>query len=547
LAVFNYPVRTPRQSSESGRRFLVLLFAAAIPLLCHAQEQYKSVETSDLLKTPQKYWARPIVFKDTLTEPPEDARVDIEGKRYAAFSTRDIGVCYASADLLPAMSALEANREYLFSGTVFQHRGRYVPVIQSYTPAINAQKLSADIKTVAEETPDAFTNESVRPMADLLAAVQSAQVAYAKEKNIPLCQLYDPTSEHFVKAMDIARTAIYSSEQKNNTASAEILAQYLSTVLAKQCAPASATQTEMEAESPPIKQEPSVRVDEVPAPSNTNVAPNKLSWSERKAIARAKKEAERKAKKERDDALAAEKAARKKTEEAAAEYQAQQEALNEASETAEEPPQAATVEIQEAPEEPAPVLEDTEPKAAREPDAAQAAEDAARKAVMEYEAQRKMADLSPETASEPTQPAGVTNEGASAETSPTTNTSPVAESSDQKPATISWFQRWKMERQKRAIIDAELRRIEQEKEEAAQRLKAEKKAEERRQAEMKEAEEQKLAEQKKAEELKKQQESERLKAEAKKAKAAAAKKAAAEKTQTPAPSNGNGIYSPVGR
>ena len=519
-----------------------------MPLLCRAQEQYKSVETSDLLKTPQKYWARPIVFKDTLTEPPQDARVDIEGKRYAAFSTRDVGACYASADLLPAMSELEANREYLFSGTVFQHRGRYVPVIQSYTPAMNTQKLSADIRTVAEETPDSFTNESVRPMADLLAAVQSAQVAYAKEKNIPLCQLYDPTSEHFVKAMDIARTAIYSSEQKNNTASAEILAQYLSTVLAKQCAPASATQTETAADSAPIKQEPSGQIDEAPASSATNTAPAKLSWSERRTIARAKKEAERKAKKEQDDALTAEKAARNAAEKAAAEYQAQMEIVSEAPEAAEELPQAAEIEPQNAPEEITPAI-DVDLQTEQEPDAAQAAEDAARKAATEYEAQRKKADMAPEMAAEPAQPAGGTTEGASEETSTATNDSLAAESSGQKPAAISWFQRWKMERQKRAIIDAELRRIEQEKEEAAQRLAEEKKSEERRQAGMKEAEEQRLADKKKAEELKKQQESERLKAEAKKAKAAAAKKSAAEKAPSPAPSpaNGNGIYSPVGR
>lgn len=381
-----------------------------MPLLGRAQEQYKSVETTELLKVPQKYWARPIVFKDTLTEPPKDARVDIEGKRYAAFSTREIGICYAAADLLPAMSHLEVNREYLFSGTVFQNRGRYVPVIQSYTSAMDTRKLSMDIQTVAEETPESFSNPSVRPMADLLAAVQSAQVAYAKEKNIPLCQLYDPTSEHFVKAMDIARTAIYNSEQKNNTASAEILAQYLSTVLAKQCVPTSATQTviEMESAPPSENQKPPAQVEKAPKPPPTNTTLKKLSWSERRAQAQAKKDAERKAKKERETARAAE------------------------------------------------------------------------KAVAEYEAQQKEA--------------------------PATDIAPVAASSGQKAASPSWFQRWKIERQKRAVIKAELRRIEQAKKE---------------------------------EELKKKR----------KTKAVAAQEPPAATTQpsTAKPANGNGIYLPVSR
>ena len=151
-------MRIQRQSLESGRRFLVLLFVAVIPLLGRAEEQYKSVETTDLLKAPQKYWARPIVFKDTLTEPPENASVDIEGRRYAEFSTREIGICYASAGLLPAMSGLEVKREYLFSGTIFQYRGQYVPVVQSYLPAMDKRELSNDMKTVSGEMIDNFTN-----------------------------------------------------------------------------------------------------------------------------------------------------------------------------------------------------------------------------------------------------------------------------------------------------------------------------------------------------------------------------------------------------
>jgi hypothetical protein len=483
-----------------------------MPFLCRAEEQYKSVETSELLKAPQKYWARPIVFKDTLIEPPEDARVDIEGKRYAAFSTRDVGACYASADLLPAMSALEVNREYLFSGTVFQNRGRYVPVIHAYTPAMDVKKLSVDLKTVAEETPDSFTNQSVRPMADLLAAVQSAQVAYAKEKNIPLCQLYDPTSEHFVKAMDIARTAIYKSEQKNNTASAEILAQYLSTVLAKQCAPGSATQAVTAPESSPENQESPADVEEAPIPATTNITPAKLSWSERRALARAKKAAKLKEQQERAAVQAAQETITAPVE-------------NRIPESAEEvtPPQ------------------DAGPGNTEEPDASHAAEDAARKAAADYETQQKDAGMAPEMAAEP---------AASKETETPTNIATAAESSGPKPPAVSWFQRWKLERQKRALIDAELRRIEQEKEEAAQRLAAEKKAEERRQADMKRAEEQRRSDAKKAEDLKKKQEAERMKAEARKAKAAAAK-TPSEEEEAPAPSatpaNRSGIFSPVGR
>ena len=378
----------------------------AMPFICRAQEQYKSVETSDLLKTPQKYWARQIVFKDTLTEPPENASVDIEGKRYKAFSTREVGVCYVSAHLLPAMSDLEVKREYLFSGTVFKYRGQYVPIVEFYTSVTDTQELSKDMKTVAEEMPYNFTNQAMRPMIDLLAAVQSAQLAYAKEKNILLHQLYDPTSEHFVKAMDIARTVIYSFEQKNNTTSVEILAQYLSIVLAKQYVPGAASQTVAvtESASPPETQKPSEEVEKTPALLTTNVAPKKLSWSERRIKARA--------------------------------------------------------------------IKGAEPKEKKEQDAAQAAEEAA----AEYQTQQNEEDQVLEISTETTKPAEIEIHGAPKEAAPATNRALSSESSARKSSGFSWFHNWRMERQKRMVIDAELHRIKQEKEDAAQRLAAEKKA-----------------------------------------------------------------------
>ena len=361
-------------------RFVALLFVTALPFLCRAEDPYKSVETADLLKTPQKYWARPIVFKDTLVELPKNARVEIENKRYAEFSTRNVGACYASVDLLPAMSNLAVNSEYLFSGTVFQHRGRYVPVIQSCTPAIDSQKLSKELRAVAEETPESVTNESVRSMAAVMAAVQSAQLAYAKEKNIPLCQLYDPASEHFIKAMDIARTAIYNSEQKHNTASAEILAQYLTTIIAKQCATGAVTQTAPAVETPPAPQPappPAMLAQGPLAAPQTNTAPPKLSWSERRALARAEKEAARREKEKLEAEKAAEEAARK------------------AAAAVPIPPPQTPEQVAAGPE--------TQP---------------------------------PTHAIQPT-------------------ATPPAE-----PATPSWFQRWKLEREKEAALKAEAERIE---------------------------------------------------------------------------------------
>ena len=408
-----------------------MLVLAAWPRSSEAQDQYKSIDAADLIKSPQKYWARPIVFKDTLIDPPKSAGLEIENKRYAIFSTREVGTCYASADLLPEMSRLETNREYLFSGTVFQNRGRYVPVVQSYTPAIDTRKLSKDIQSVVEETSDNSTNQSIRPMADLLAAVQSAQLAYAKENNIPLCQLYDPTSEHFVKALDIARTAIYNSEQKNNTASAEILAQYLSTVLAKQCPPAMATQLVATTEPEPPSHDQEMPAQVLKRADITNTTPARQS-------------------KETNPA----------------------EITNLVPQTHSESHTADTAKLQQ------PNQKITSESRALETSAESRAAEAARKAAAEYNALQKPVDLSSESTPEPFKPAALIQVP-----EPASNTTNSTTSTPRKSTELSWFQRWKLEHHKRAVIKAELRRIDQARKEEARRLAAEKKAEQRERAE----------------------------------------------------------------
>ena len=160
----------------------------AMPFVGRGQEQYQRVETSDLLKTPPKYWARLIIFKDTLTKPPENMSVDIEGKRYRTFSTREVGVCYLSAHLPPVPSDLEVGHVYLFSGTIFKYRGRYVPIVHSYIPAMDTQELSKDTKTatVTESTSPSeireLSNEVEKTSASLTTNVAPKKLSWSERR-----------------------------------------------------------------------------------------------------------------------------------------------------------------------------------------------------------------------------------------------------------------------------------------------------------------------------------------------------------------------------
>jgi hypothetical protein len=258
-----------------------------------ASPAYKTVDVFDLKAGPQRFWARPIVFKDTLTAAPRGHDLGIEGKRFTPFATRVLGAVYAEKTLVPQIAGLDPDREYLFSGTVLNRGRRYYVIAEGFAIPVAAENVSEQMKKLMTDVTAALAGEAEKPLADVVSDAQLAHFAYARDNRLELWQLYDPTNEHFAKALGIVRATIQRQEEKLRMPAGEMLAKYIQSTLSRIC-PAPAGEVTAAPEAPdlmapaPTIIEPAeaVEVEEPPE------AP-RLSWFERRRLAREARRAER--------------------------------------------------------------------------------------------------------------------------------------------------------------------------------------------------------------------------------------------------------------
>ena len=267
------------------------------------------VEGADLVKSPQKFWARSIVFTDTLTSHPAGGALRLDRSRVVAFDTLTAGRCYADDGLVPKLRDLPLDQRYHFNGTVLNHRGRYYVVVTEAVPALREGEVRFGWPGLTpEEAADARKQQALRPLLDILTAAQSAQMSYAREQKLDLAALYQPDTPSYTAALNLLRASARDYELKNKTTSADILAQYLMFLLAQHegAAPEkkpvkrnkteSAPAVEPAPAESPVAPAPEAVTPPPPAaeaPSVVEEAPKRLSWRERRALAREEKEKEK--------------------------------------------------------------------------------------------------------------------------------------------------------------------------------------------------------------------------------------------------------------
>ena len=192
----------------------------------------KPVEAVDLVRSPQRYWAKSFVFADVLRTHPSGGRLKFDGWHYISFSTQEAGKCYVMAELAHVLEALPLERRYHFIGTMLQQGRRFFIIVRGVSAAVEQSDLKLNWPEISDSSPaDHMKNQSLRLILDVLTAAESAQVAYADEKGVALSDLYDPRSPHYGKAMGLMRSTIMAQEQKAKLPASEMLAHYLFQVL----------------------------------------------------------------------------------------------------------------------------------------------------------------------------------------------------------------------------------------------------------------------------------------------------------------------------
>ena len=230
-----------------------------------AQERALPVDGIDLVKSPQRFWARSIVFTDHLAAHPAGGDLRLDRSRVVSFSTREVGRCYAEQALVPVLRGLPLGQRCHFTGTVLQHKGRYLVVVNGVTAALQEGDIKPLWPAVSDDPSDYMSQQALRPVFDILTTVQSAHASYAQEQGIALADIYKPDSVHFAAGMNLVRSSLMAYEQKVKTTSSEILAQYLYLLLAQQAGPAEEATASTAAASP--RPEPAVESVEPAGPA----------------------------------------------------------------------------------------------------------------------------------------------------------------------------------------------------------------------------------------------------------------------------------------
>lgn len=207
-------------------------------------DDIKEVDTQDLLKNPQNYWALPVVFKDSLLSLPGGKALRIGDKRYAAFSTTALGTCYSEPALVPRMQIQELNRTYLFVGTVLQKGRRYYTIVRDLQPATLEKSDTLEPGAITKVFTEPITTDPDAPQApevepgfqqvlDLTEESEKALFAYKEENNLSDSVL-DENSPHYRRAMQVIRAKIAAMEKDEEKTSRDLLADYIAAVLKSQ-------------------------------------------------------------------------------------------------------------------------------------------------------------------------------------------------------------------------------------------------------------------------------------------------------------------------
>lgn len=270
-----------------GQRSLIIcavvILALAAPMLGRANSEYRKVDVEDLAANPQRYWARGIIFTDTLKDISKSGIIKIGEKDYIAISTEEVGLCYLDIKQYDAVNPFPKNEEYIFTGTVLQEeRGlfrkrRYLVIVHTMKQLVDAEEEQfQNWRTLLTEAKKAAGVSSLETWGDLLAAVQQNLTVPAAERNMDVTALLlsdNPGAQEEVIAS--VRGSIHGWMKERKTTGAEILAALILDVLAGETGrydtimaaqEAAAEEIDMTTPAPEPEREPEPVIEPEPEP-----------------------------------------------------------------------------------------------------------------------------------------------------------------------------------------------------------------------------------------------------------------------------------------
>jgi hypothetical protein len=211
---------------------LVALLALVSPVMA---QEYAPVEIADLKDSPQRFWAKGIVFRDTLAEAPGRRTVKVDGRVVTRFRTEGLGEIYASPEVLEPLAALAPGVEALFSGTVSQRGRDYLVIVQRVAEAMtDGAAIPAKLEDIQRTGSTNEYNYIFEVLDTVLADARKQLFAHSTSQDQALGDLLRPGSPGRDKVANSVRAALRNLEDNAKIPAQEFLVSLMISMLALQ-------------------------------------------------------------------------------------------------------------------------------------------------------------------------------------------------------------------------------------------------------------------------------------------------------------------------
>ena len=111
---------------------VVLALAAPVALLADAPSMsYNRAEPAAIVKSPQNYWARALLFDDEILAFPDGRPQRLDRRNYFPMTLRSVGTAWIRDDHVEAFEKLPHGTRFSFGGTVDQISRRYYIILDA--------------------------------------------------------------------------------------------------------------------------------------------------------------------------------------------------------------------------------------------------------------------------------------------------------------------------------------------------------------------------------------------------------------------------------
>jgi len=198
-------------------------------------QEYIPVEVKDLKDSPQRFWARGIVFRDVLQELPGTRTLRLNDRTITRFALKELGEVYAFEDLVARSSSLPLGAEYLFSGTVIQRGRNYLFVIKDISSInTNSASIPDQLATINRGLSTNVYNRVFAALEGIMAEIQNELFAYATSQNISMETVFDVSAGHMQKVTSSIHTALRRAEERSKMPAQEYLVSLIVAMMAMQ-------------------------------------------------------------------------------------------------------------------------------------------------------------------------------------------------------------------------------------------------------------------------------------------------------------------------